>query len=277
MSQEVLWIFVAFIISFFIYLIFKSNKSGENQAENLEIIKTKDEMLKIQDKFHLEKMAYEQKISKLQQQIIEQKKEFEINLQKEIKDAQKRSSTSQRSILKGQMAEKFVPFMQGFDYNPEDCEFLGKPVDYVIFNNLSKCEDGEVGIEEVSIVLLEVKTGSAKLNKRQEILKKVIKKGQIHFSTVRVNEEELKLENEPLLSSSMKSITPETIVMAQSTTGILDSLEDDRIGEKWTVEEELRLIESFDKGLSIKDIAEIHKRKEGGIKRRLQRLGKIPH
>lgn len=267
MPKEFLWIVIAIIIGFFLYLIFRSRKIP-SQSDNSEVIK-------IQDKFHLETVKYEQKIAQLQQQMVEQKKEFEVGLQKEIKEAQKRSNTAQRSIVKGQMAEKFVPFMQGFAYNPEDCEFLGKPIDYVIFNNLSKCEEGEVGIEDVSIVLLEVKTGSAKLNKRQEILKQVIERGQIHFSTVRVNEEELKVQNEPLLSASMKSVIPPPVIVNQSSNETLSELEEDKIGEKWTVEEEYRLVKSFTSGVSIKEIAEIHKRQEGGIRSRLRKLGKI--
>ena len=43
----------------------------------------------------------------------------------------------------------------------------------------------------------------------------------------------------------------------------------------WTEEEERRLSEEFDKGLSIAEIADIHKRTEGGIKSRLRKLGFI--
>ena len=46
-------------------------------------------------------------------------------------------------------------------------------------------------------------------------------------------------------------------------------------GKKWTMQEEEALIEEFKQGLSISDIAEKHKRKRGGVKSRLRRLGFI--
>ena len=46
-------------------------------------------------------------------------------------------------------------------------------------------------------------------------------------------------------------------------------------GKSWTKEEEKALLEEFDAGTSIRDIAVGHGRKEGGITSRLARLGKI--
>ena len=41
--------------------------------------------------------------------------------------------------------------------------------------------------------------------------------------------------------------------------------------ERWTEQEDSRLIEEFNQGLTIKQIAEIHNRKIGGIRARLKR------
>jgi len=47
------------------------------------------------------------------------------------------------------------------------------------------------------------------------------------------------------------------------------------IGQKWTEEEEKELVEEYKQGLTIRNIAQIHQRKEGGIQARLKKLGLI--
>lgn len=46
-------------------------------------------------------------------------------------------------------------------------------------------------------------------------------------------------------------------------------------GKPWTPEEEGHLVEAFDTGSSIKDLAEAHQRTKGAIRSRLVKLGKI--
>jgi hypothetical protein len=43
----------------------------------------------------------------------------------------------------------------------------------------------------------------------------------------------------------------------------------------WTTEEETRLIEAFDQGVTLETLASKHRRKIGGIKSRLIKLGKL--
>ena len=45
--------------------------------------------------------------------------------------------------------------------------------------------------------------------------------------------------------------------------------------ERWTEQEDLQLIKEFKQGLSIKEIADIHQRKIGGIRSRLKKHGLI--
>ena len=53
------------------------------------------------------------------------------------------------------------------------------------------------------------------------------------------------------------------------------SICDSMIGKPWTKEEESKLIEEFNQGLKISDIAKLHNRNNGGIRARLKRLGLI--
>ena len=49
----------------------------------------------------------------------------------------------------------------------------------------------------------------------------------------------------------------------------------DNAGMIWSEEEENQLVATFDAGIEIKDLAEIHKRTVGAVRTRLVRLGKI--
>ncbi len=52
-----------------------------------------------------------------------------------------------------------------------------------------------------------------------------------------------------------------------------EKMDDSMIGQKWTEDEEVRLIDAFmDENLSIKEIAQRHNRKQGGIRARLKKL-----
>ena len=45
------------------------------------------------------------------------------------KDAISRS----RAVLGGQFSENLAPFLPDFPYKPNECSFLGKPIDFVVF------------------------------------------------------------------------------------------------------------------------------------------------
>ena len=58
---------------------------------------------------------------------------------------------------------------------------------------------------------------------------------------------------------------------SKANISVLESM----IGKPWTKEEENKLIEEFNRGLRISDIAKLHNRNNGGIRARLKRLGLI--
>ncbi len=55
------------------------------------------------------------------------------NTAKVTQEALKRSSAT----VKGQIGERFAPFVPGFGYEPADARFLGSPIDYVVFDGLT--------------------------------------------------------------------------------------------------------------------------------------------
>ena len=90
------------------------------------------------------------------------------------------------SRVKSASSLRRLLFLADFPYNPSDCRFLGEPIDYVIFHNLHACSEGSVPIEDVKVIFAEIKTGKAKLNPRQKILRQVIENKQFSFEELRI-------------------------------------------------------------------------------------------
>lgn len=93
----------------------------------------------------------------------------------EREDAKKRS----RSVRLGTELEKFVPFMDDFDFEPGDCWFLGKPIDFVVFDGL-----GENDMRDV--VFVEVKTGKSRLSARQRAIRAAVEGRRVRWHEHRV-------------------------------------------------------------------------------------------
>lgn len=82
----------------------------------------------------------------------------------------------------GQLAEQMVPFLPQFRYDPQDAHFLGRPVDFVIFDGL--CE----GMLR-QVVFVEVKSGKKKgLGRRQRSIQECIDQGRVSFEVFEVTE-----------------------------------------------------------------------------------------
>jgi predicted Holliday junction resolvase-like endonuclease len=67
-----------------------------------------------------------------------------------------------------------APFLDGFPYNPKDAHFLGKPVDFVVF-------------DDKGIHFVEVKSGEAKLTDVQRRIKKDIEENRVTFEVYRIS------------------------------------------------------------------------------------------
>ena len=85
-----------------------------------------------------------------------------------------------RAIVRGQIYEQLVPYLPGFRFNPKDAQFLGRPVDFVVFDGL---DDGEVR----RIVFVEVKTGGAKLTTRERRVRDAIRDGRVEWEEIRAD------------------------------------------------------------------------------------------
>ena len=113
--------------------------------------------------------------------------ELELEHQQALAQAQKRSVNTSRAVLKGKMAEQLAPIMPQFKYLPSDAKFLGDPVDYVVFDGYTDLRDGEGRPEDIEIVLIDIKSGGARLTKGQVAIAQAIQAGRVRFETVRID------------------------------------------------------------------------------------------
>lgn len=86
------------------------------------------------------------------------------------KDLSQRKS---REVILGQTAEKLAPFLDDFKFDPQKCQFLGQPIDYIVF-------------DDTEVVFLEVKSGKAQLSSKQRKIKKLIKEKSVRWEEYRI-------------------------------------------------------------------------------------------
>ena len=116
--------------------------------------------------------------------------ELELEHQQALTLAQKRSVNTSRAVLKGKMAEQLAPILPEFQYLPSDAKFLGDPVDYVVFDGYTDFRDGDGAAEDIEIVLIDIKSGGARLTKGQQAIAEAIQQGRVRFETVRIDFED---------------------------------------------------------------------------------------
>jgi len=87
-----------------------------------------------------------------------------------------------RAVLGGQFSEQLAPFLPDFQYLPNECRFIGKPIDLIVFKGMDEKDINE-------IVFVEVKSGKAKLSPHEKKLKEVIDKKKIRWEEYRIPEE----------------------------------------------------------------------------------------
>ncbi|HRU50127.1 MAG TPA: Holliday junction resolvase-like protein [Candidatus Absconditabacterales bacterium] len=100
---------------------------------------------------------------------------FEIKVRGQRKNAVERS----KNVLIGQVNEKIAPILPGFPYNYKDLVFIGKGIDYLVFDGLSKGNLRE-------IIFLEIKSGNSGLNRNETMIKKCIENGKIAYDILRI-------------------------------------------------------------------------------------------
>jgi len=113
------------------------------------------------------------------------KSRFEIQFQERLRESNEnvKKETLKRSsaTLKGQIGERFAPFVPGFKYEPADARFLGSPVDYVVFDGMA---NGHIR----RVAFVEVKVGALPLTPFQKQVSEAIRGGRSDWRIVKLSE-----------------------------------------------------------------------------------------
>ncbi len=128
---------------------------------------------------------YEQKIQALM-----------LAQQQETQQAVKKSLNTSRATIKGRIAEQFAPMLPEFEYLPSDAKFLGDPVDYVIFDGYTEWRDGNLAAEDIEVVLMDIKSGQARLSKGQLAIEQAVKQGRVRFETLHIQIDDALVESQ---------------------------------------------------------------------------------
>jgi predicted Holliday junction resolvase-like endonuclease len=96
------------------------------------------------------------------------------NLEEETETRRKVVSQKKSSEVRlGHIAETLAPFLDQFEFDPETCVFLGKPIDYISF-------------ADDIITIIEVKSGQSQLNSKQRHIRDLIKNNQVAWKEIRI-------------------------------------------------------------------------------------------
>lgn len=96
-----------------------------------------------------------------------------------IRSHRKSAVKQSKSVTLWYVSEKLAPILPDFPYNYKDLVFLGKWVDYVVFDGLS---EGRLR----QIVLLEIKTGTSRLNANEKQIKNICDRRYIKHEVMRI-------------------------------------------------------------------------------------------
>ncbi len=97
----------------------------------------------------------------------------------ELPNHRKDAILKSRSVLRGNFSEQLAPFLPDFNYSPTECKFLGKPIDFLVFQGLDENQINE-------IIFVEVKSGKSKLSKREKSLKDAVENKKVRWEEYRV-------------------------------------------------------------------------------------------
>ena len=109
-----------------------------------------------------------------EQNLLENIANLESQLIEETENRKKIVSQKKSSEVRlGGIAETLAPFLDQFEFDPENCTFFGKPIDYISFGS------------DV-ITLIEVKSGNSQLNKKQRQIRDQVKSNLVEWKEIRI-------------------------------------------------------------------------------------------
>lgn len=102
-----------------------------------------------------------------------------LSFRMDIKRLQQQTLKQSKHVTIGFVQEKIAPLLPGFPYNPKDLVFIGKGVDYIVFDWLHAGQLKE-------IVFLEIKTGKAILNANEKQIQSTLAQHRVSYDIMRL-------------------------------------------------------------------------------------------
>ena len=114
-------------------------------------------------------------------------KEFAKTWAEQESSIRRDAADRSRYVLKGKIAEHLIPMYRDvFNFDPADARFIGAPIDYLIFDGFTAVKDGGSD-EEIMVVLADIKTGNAQLNRTERKIKEAVERGRVRWETIRLD------------------------------------------------------------------------------------------
>ena len=99
------------------------------------------------------------------------------DFQTQVKRATEGAEKTSKAVGFGKTIEKMIHLHKKFNIPLEDCRFLAEPLDVIVFN-------GAAANNVDHITFMEIKSGNARLNKHQNMIKKAIKKNNVKVEAI---------------------------------------------------------------------------------------------
>ena len=102
-----------------------------------------------------------------------------IRFYRKIKRIQQTTVRQSRSSILWEVNEKLSPLLPNFPYHTKDLVFVGKGIDYIVFDWLSNWRLRE-------IVFLEIKTNTSQLNKNEQQIRSYLANFPVKYEVLKI-------------------------------------------------------------------------------------------
>lgn len=102
-----------------------------------------------------------------------------LSFYRKLSAIKKKSVSHSRNSILGEVTEKVTPLLPEFPYHTKDLVFIGKGVDYIVFDGLSRGNLKE-------IIFLEIKSWTSQLNKNEAMIKNYLNNYPIRYEILKI-------------------------------------------------------------------------------------------
>lgn len=102
-----------------------------------------------------------------------------LSFYRKLSAIKKKSVSHSRNSILGEITEKVTPLLPEFPYHTKDLVFIGKGVDYIVFDGLSRGNLKE-------IIFLEIKSWTSQLNKNEAMIKNYLNNYPIRYEILKI-------------------------------------------------------------------------------------------